>query len=426
MTSSLTPTESPEVRSADPAERLLEQHWDRKGRVGRRELITELIAALFFLAVAVPMAISVGSVDLKAAGLLTVLYLVVSRIEFPIGAGYFVPSYLALVPMLLVLPPGIVPILVAVALVLGSLVMRTPATRSVLGVADATHAIGPAAVLAIAGSHESWAIYVAAFAAGCLLDMASSVLREAIALGVAPRVQGRVALRIWLIDACLAPVGLLAGLRARDDLGSVLLILPFAALLLMLARERNLRIDQAHQRLDQAETDVLTGLGNRRRLTADLEERLTGDPAVLVLFDLDGFKQYNDTHGHPAGDALLAQLGRRLGDAVDGTTYRLGGDEFCVIADPGDLDALLARTAEALHIDGDVLVTASHGVVQIPAEAATVADALGLADQRMYAGKQRRSPACEQSTDVLLALLNVTRPALRERGVRVAALATKI
>ena len=51
------------------------------------------------------------------------------------------------------------------------------------------------------------------------------------------------------------------------------------------------------------------------------------------MFDLDGFKAYNDTFGHPAGDALLARCGRRLAAAVDrhGSAYRIGGDEFCVI-----------------------------------------------------------------------------------------------
>ena len=56
-------------------------------------------------------------------------------------------------------------------------------------------------------------------------------------------------------------------------------------------------------------------------------------PHVLLLFDLDGFKNYNDSYGHPAGDALLARLGSRLAraTAADGVAYRIGGDEFCVL-----------------------------------------------------------------------------------------------
>jgi two-component system cell cycle response regulator len=70
---------------------------------------------------------------------------------------------------------------------------------------------------------------------------------------------------------------------------------------------------------EESLTDALTGLGNRRRLMGDLEDVLapdSGRPSVLVLFDLNGFKGYNDVFGHPAGDALLARLGASLGDAV--------------------------------------------------------------------------------------------------------------
>ncbi len=98
-----------------------------------------------------------------------------------------------------------------------------------------------------------------------------------------------------------------------------------------------------------ANTDALTGLGNRRRLMADLQRRVKSAtaerPAVLMLFDLNGFKNYNDSFGHPAGDALLSRLGTALSEAVapfGGRAYRPGGDEFCVIA-----DAVATRSARA-------------------------------------------------------------------------------
>jgi hypothetical protein len=103
-----------DLRARDPVERLLEDSWEsRSRRASRRELIVETTAAALFLAVAVPMAapaLAEGRVPLGLALLLVALYAMVSRtIKFPIGAGYVVPSYLVLVPMLVLLPPGVVP-----------------------------------------------------------------------------------------------------------------------------------------------------------------------------------------------------------------------------------------------------------------------------------------------------------------------------
>ena len=109
-----------------------------------------------------------------------------------------------------------------------------------------------------------------------------------------------------------------------------------------------------------ATTDGLTGLGNRRKLLADLERRVrharAGASAVLTLFDLNGFKNYNDTFGHQAGDALLMRLGAALAEAVapfGGRAYRPGGDEFCVIAERCAADAMEQAASTALSESGD-------------------------------------------------------------------------
>jgi diguanylate cyclase (GGDEF)-like protein len=118
---------------------------------------------------------------------------------------------------------------------------------------------------------------------------------------------------------------------------------------------------------------------------------------LLALFDLDGFKAYNDTFGHPAGDALLARLGGRLAAAVGGAgAYRMGGDEFCVLAHvaEGEADGLVARAAAALSETGPgFAIACSHGAALLPADAATPAGALRCADQRMYARKPSRPAA---------------------------------
>ena len=101
-------------------------------------------------------------------------------------------------------------------------------------------------------------------------------------------------------------------------------------------------------------TDPLTHLWNRRKLLTDLESAIRSGadhPHVLVLYDLNGFKRFNDLFGHPAGDALLARIAAKLADAVGsaGACYRLGGDEFCVLA---RLPEAGARGVPRRHRDG--------------------------------------------------------------------------
>src|SRR4051812_2563163 len=138
-------------------------------------------------------------------------------------------------------------------------------------------------------------------------------------------------------------------------------------------RLRAQRDSEASQR--QALSDALTGLGNRRRLLLDLDEAVASDAGlVLALFDLDGFKAYNDTFGHPAGDALLRRLGERLAGAVAacGRAYRMGGDEFCALlwVSAEERDAAVAAAVDALSEDGDGFsVRTSHGVIVLPDEA---------------------------------------------------------
>jgi diguanylate cyclase (GGDEF)-like protein len=217
----------------------------------------------------------------------------------------------------------------------------------------------------------------------------------------------------WLIVATAAKPfpGLLEGLGAAP------IAMLVVALVLMTLAATALRASR--RELETAATrDPLTGLPNRRQLFADLERRTArGAPAaVLLLFDLDGFKNYNDTFGHVAGDALLARLGHALADAVEahGCAYRLGGDEFCVLADGGARADVELAASGALSEYGDgFAVAASYGAVAIPEEASVAEAALRLADQRMYAQKSSaRTSAGRQSTDVLLRALAERHPDL--------------
>jgi diguanylate cyclase (GGDEF)-like protein len=168
----------------------------------------------------------------------------------------------------------------------------------------------------------------------------------------------------------------------------------------------------------QAETDALTGLPNRRRLKADLGAALeSGEPYVLVLLDLNGFKAYNDAFGHAAGDAVLVRLGAALEKAAGtGTAYRMGGDEFCALAhcSPERAKSFSSRCAEAMALRGQGFsITAAHGAVAIPGDHDTPASVLALADERMYQQKRGgRMPAARQSANVLSALAEEHAPLL--------------
>jgi diguanylate cyclase (GGDEF)-like protein len=232
-------------------------------------------------------------------------------------------------------------------------------------------------------------------------------------------------------------VGLLAA-GSFTPIGTIAVGLGVASLLAVLVRLAttfglNMRMLASTRR--DATTDLLTGLGNRRSLLADLENAL-GSPAreakLLALFDLDGFKSYNDSFGHTAGDDLLARLGANLSAAVRtwGKAYRLGGDEFCVLVSVGELkgEAIVSAAESALSEKGPGFsISACWGTVELPAEAETATEALRIADRHMYTQKgQRADSALSQTRGVLLGVLREREPALDAHLGGVAQLATSL
>ncbi len=590
-------TGADDVRSETATDRLLEDSWDSSSRrLPRREVVSELVATALFVVTAGGLLLAQGTTagfDLAVAALLLALYVVLAGIEFPVGAGNFVPTQLVLVPMFALLAPATVPLLVAAGLLLARLsdwlLRRGSLNRVLFSIPDAWHALGPAAVLVIAGAPHldlgDVPLLLAAFVSCCLFDAGSALLREAAARGIAPALQLRVLALVWLVDACLAPIGLLAAEAAARSAAAVLLVLPLAVLLSLLARDRGMRIEQAQRRLklairergrlqlavrhmgdafaarlelaalidillrgsmhaldadtgcirlagrephrppegsprdlepalraacdtamvsgrpervrdgtgwalalpfavdapvglagavgvarrarafqedevtllselvtkaqgaaasilgyetlrEQAVSDPLTGLGNRRKMAAAVSAWLHGTaspaPRLLMLLDLDGFKMYNDTFGHQAGDALLERLGARLRTAVApfGEAYRLGGDEFCALleVDEERLEQVIATAADALAESGDEFsVRSSYGVVLLPHEADSLEHALQLADRRMYAHKQARaSGAGHEARDVLMRTMYAKEPWLQRHSGEVAQLARAV
>jgi diguanylate cyclase (GGDEF)-like protein len=246
---------------------------------------------------------------------------------------------------------------------------------------------------------------------------------DSLRLIAAPLAAGAVGVEL-LVYGCAGDLNALAVGLAAAALVAVMLRLT-------LTFRQNVSILKASR--DEALTDSLTGLGNRRALTRELAEQLPAAdadaPLVLALFDLDGFKTYNDTFGHPAGDLLLVRLGVNLSAylGVRGRVFRMGGDEFCALfASLGrDVPALLDGAAMALSEQGEgFYIGCSYGAIALPAEATDAAEALKIADQRMYAQKHAgRRSASRQSKDVLLRALSERSPELGGHGDTVATLA---
>ena len=161
----------------------------------------------------------------------------------------------------------------------------------------------------------------------------------------------------------------------------------------------------------ESKTDLLTGLWNRRALVGDLDETIDSETkSVLMLFDLNGFKSYNDRFGHPAGDALLSRLGERLqrGLPADGRAYRLGGDEFCVLVrvDETKMADVVAETTANLTEEGEGFrITSSVGIVVLPDEARDTTEALKIVDRRMYRHKGGDRPVGAEGRGALLGVL---------------------
>ncbi|MCX7060605.1 MAG: PAS domain S-box protein [Gammaproteobacteria bacterium] len=160
--------------------------------------------------------------------------------------------------------------------------------------------------------------------------------------------------------------------------------------------------------------DALTGLMNRRGLFRALEETLLQHqqsvrPITVFVLDLDHFKAINDVYGHAAGDAVLSEVGRRLGDVPDTFAARLGGDEFVIVQNSLFLDqsadALLTTLRRALnrpayHHGQAIRVESTFGMFHCEVTPQTTGDKLlWEADRAMYEQKRRRRAKAGRTTD---------------------------
>lgn len=216
------------------------------------------------------------------------------------------------------------------------------------------------------------------------------------------------ALLVWdLHDGDIAPSGVVAALIVL-----VILVARFAVSMLDLHRTTT-RLDDAlleQERL--AVTDGLTGLYNRRfiteLLTIEVDRALrTGRPMSVIAIDIDHFKRVNDTFGHPAGDAVLVEVGRRILTALRSSDVlaRTGGEEFLVIAHDTEAEAALevadrirmavsaspagtnAASVPASRHDAELTMTVSIGLATVE-EDDSYDDLARRADRALYAAKE--------------------------------------
>jgi diguanylate cyclase len=284
---------------------------------------------------------------------------------------------------------------------------------------------------ALAGSPPSWVVVaplVAALALGCAAWRRPGAL--------VPQPTDPIASTVGGYAVLLVSAGLLVAAALLDEPAAVTWLAAVAACVAgtrLLINTRDLALLETAR--EEARTDELTGLPNRRAVLARLDHRRSGDgPRVFALVDLDRFKEVNDGLGHAAGDELLRTVATRLSGALRPGELlgRLGGDEFAVVGlvEAGETvagraralgEAVLAQLAEPVDLAGFLVhVQASVGVAldpgdgpdRTPGRLVREADAAMYQAKRAHAGLVVFDEAVDADTGDRLALAEQLRAAL--------------
>jgi diguanylate cyclase (GGDEF)-like protein len=318
-------------------------------RLDRRERRVELVSAAAFLAVACALAAvdegAVPSGPLLAA--FVVAYALADRVRLYHGAGFGATTQMVLVPMLYELPAGLVPLVVAAALVAGALadvaLRRSHPERLLTAVGDCWYSIGPAAVFMVAapGAPEiaDAGVLAAAYAAQCACDLVAAGVLERVGRGLSEQLHVRVLATLYAVAAPLTAVGLVFAIAASADERAYVAAFPLLLLLGLLARDRTAMIAQAIDRLDALGAERARLRAAIRRTGRTFGVTLDRESLINVLLDT-------------AIDALEA----------DGAAARLGEGQVVTRGTSSDrlMDAVSKPYVAATPEPGDALVIMSR------------------------------------------------------------------
>jgi HD-GYP domain-containing protein (c-di-GMP phosphodiesterase class II) len=310
-----------------------------------RDRVASLVVGGAYLAVATGLAVfaqSTRSPSIAVYVLLVAGYALASRVEFEIGSGAAIPTELALVPMLFLLPLNVVPLCVTAALLVREprafLRGRDQLERLPLLLVSSWHAVGPVLVLMLAngaGHRElrwsDWPVYLLALGAQFAFDFASTSARDWLGVGISP--WGRIGFMgwVWGVDAALAPAALAIAFAGQQHFALALLAAPLVGLLAFFARERQVRIDHALE-LSQAYRGTAFLLGD----VVEADDAYTGTHSRHVV---DLVLGVSDELGLSTSDrrdaefvALLHDVGKiRIPSSIINKAGPLDADERAVI-----------------------------------------------------------------------------------------------
>jgi HD domain-containing protein len=357
-----TTAAQPVTRAPDPVipEELVRDTRERE-RLGLGERARRLFAASGFSVGAAIVATSLlvhggPSFSLPRTALLVALYALVSRVEFEVGTGYALPAQLVFVPMLFLLPLGLVPVAVASGSLLGAaadrpLPYRDPA-KLLPRVANAAYSLGPVLVLALAHGlplrWSAWPVYVLALAAQFTCDFAAAVVGS-LGGGITPRT---VASFVWIafaVDAALAPLALVLAFATQDRTMLVLLVLPLVGLLRYFSQERQRRIDQSLE-LSDAYRGTAFLLGD----VVEADDAYTGTHSRHVVDLVVGVAAELELNASDRRDAEFTALLHDVGK------IRVPSE---IINKPGALTAEERAVIERHTIDGEQMLERVGGLL---------------------------------------------------------------